>query len=169
MLAQNVFLLLLIFFWGFDSNCPKCGSKGFLPKAEKTFSCPKVGCLHKSCRLCHEPGHEPLTCSEVEKQHETGARTNVEEAMSTARIKKCPYCTTQFIPEMGGGCNWVTCNNCWKNFCYVCVSKSCSGRCRRPADLTERAAVKTAGNSAVKRISHDVDEGFFDGMVEKLI
>jgi len=152
-----------------ECNCPKCGSKGFLPKAEKTFSCPKVGCLHKSCRLCHEPGHEPLTCSEVEKQHETGARTNVEEAMSTARIKKCPYCTTQFIPEMGGGCNWVTCNNCWKNFCYVCVSKSCSGRCRRPADLTERAAVKTAGNSAVKRISHDVDEGFFDGMVEKLI
>mmetsp|Transcript_20090 Transcript_20090/g.29813 ORF Transcript_20090/g.29813 Transcript_20090/m.29813 type:complete len:631 (+) Transcript_20090:134-2026(+) len=98
-------------------SCPKCGYQAAVPATEMIFRCPVGECGHESCRKCGEEPHIPLKCSEVEKKHETKGRLKVEEAITEAKIRKCPKCTKKIVKE--SGCNKMTCA-CGTNFCYIC-------------------------------------------------
>jgi TRIAD3 protein (E3 ubiquitin-protein ligase RNF216) len=93
-------------------TCPKCGCKAVLDPAEKLFSCPIGSCRFVSCRFCQETSHIPLACKQIR-------RLSVEEAMSTAIIRKCPACSQEFIKAKGGECNKVR-RSCGTLMCYVC-------------------------------------------------
>lgn len=71
-------------------------------------------------RLCREPNHIPLKCSEVEKQKETDMRTFIEKRVTEAMIRKCHRCGKQFVKE--SGCNKMTCV-CGATSCYVCRAR----------------------------------------------
>lgn len=84
------------------------------------FRCPVGECGHESCRKCGEEPHIPLKCSEVEKKNETKGRVRVEEAITEAKIRKCPNCRKKIVKD--SGCNKMTCA-CGTNFCYICRAK----------------------------------------------
>lgn len=103
-------------------RCPKCDFQALLSPSEMIFYCPVESCRFESCKLCGEPSHIPLKCSEVEKQTETDGRKKVEEAMSEARIRTCPKpgCGNRFYKV--DGCNKMTCpkKGCGTWSCYIC-------------------------------------------------
>jgi hypothetical protein len=68
------------------------------------------------------------SCDEVEKGNVTKGRLLVEEAISAAKIRKCPNCKKAFIKS--DGCNKITCG-CGTKSCYiwyVVVGSWCSGK-----------------------------------------
>ena len=141
------------------------------------FACPE--CLFQSCKLCSEPNHIPLKCSEVEKQNETDGRKIVEEAMSEARIRTCPKvgCGNRFYKV--DGCNKMTCPKCRTLSCYICRAlipknvgyqhfcqtahcqhKSCK-KCQLYSNSKEddTRATKEAGEKAAKEIAENTAQG----------
>lgn len=97
--------------------CPFCDFATIPAAADKLFTCLNSECMIESCRLCKEPSHLPLKCSEVEKDDEVKRRVYVENKMSAALIKKCYNCQKPFIKS--DGCNKITCP-CGKAQCYLC-------------------------------------------------
>ncbi|KLU82613.1 hypothetical protein MAPG_01685 [Magnaporthiopsis poae ATCC 64411] len=107
-------------------TCPFCPFAAEYPDIEidKEFRCQNPGCEVTSCRLCRRETHIPKTCQEAVRENGHSARRVIEEAMSTALIRKCNKCGTPFIKE--NGCNKMTCTRagCHNVQCYIC-HKSC--------------------------------------------
>jgi TRIAD3 protein (E3 ubiquitin-protein ligase RNF216) len=101
-------------------TCPKCGFQAALDPSQRIFYCPVEDCQFESCRSCGEASHIPLRCDEVEKDQETKGRLTVEEAITNAKIRKCPKCSQGFIKS--DGCNKIRCG-CGAFVCYVCRAK----------------------------------------------
>ena len=59
----------------------------------------------------------PLSCEEVEKDHEVFARTKLENAATEAMIRQCTKCKKRFFKEEG--CNKMQCE-CGQSMCYLC-------------------------------------------------
>ncbi|KAK2779673.1 ring finger domain-containing protein [Colletotrichum kahawae] len=114
---------------GFEnlSACPFCPYAADCPPIEedKEFRCANPECEIVSCRLCKEETHVPRTCEEAAADNGISERRKIEEAMSSALIRKCNKCGTPFIKEEG--CNKMTCTRpgCRNVQCYVC-SQSCT-------------------------------------------
>jgi hypothetical protein len=166
--------VLIFYFYSSQSECPKCGSQATLPKKEKTMSCPLVSCRYQSCRMCSEPAHEPIRCSEVEKQIVTGARSFIEESMTDAYVRKCPSCNYAFVRD--SGCNKMTCANCSVLSCYICRQQiqdvfHFNALCPLYSndDLTDRQNVRTAGTDAERRAQRDIGTAELEGTVQMLI
>jgi hypothetical protein len=160
----------------FSSECPKCGNQGILPQKENTFSCPLASCRHQSCSMCSEPAHEPLKCSEVEKQQVTGARSSIEESMTDAFVRRCPSCNYGFVRE--SGCNKMTCRNCNALSCYICRqliqgANHFNGPPHCPLysedDMTDRQNVRTAGSAAEQRAGRELGTSELKGLVQKYL
>ena len=156
-------------------RCPKCDFQAQLSPSEMIFHCPVESCRFESCKLCGEPSHIPLKCSEVEKQNETDGRKKVEEAMSEARIRTCPKagCGNRFYKV--DGCNKMTCpkRGCGTWSCYICralIEKSVGYQhfCQTPhcnhktcnkcplyssSEQDDIRATKEAGQKAAKEVS----------------
>ena len=94
------------------------------------FTCPIEDCQYESCRKCGRASHIPYRCEEIEaKEHEEErkkkihtdhkdqGRKKVEEAISDAKIRHCPKCSTAFIKS--DGCNKMKCP-CGILMCYIC-------------------------------------------------
>ncbi|KAL0768779.1 hypothetical protein CaCOL14_008087 [Colletotrichum acutatum] len=107
-------------------TCPFCPYAAEYPPVDinKEFKCENPDCQVVSCRLCREETHIPRTCEEAAGDSAEGARRQIEEAMSSALIRKCNKCGMAFVKE--SGCNKMTCTKrgCRNVQCYVC-SKSC--------------------------------------------
>ncbi|KXH41445.1 ubiquitin-conjugating enzyme [Colletotrichum nymphaeae SA-01] len=107
-------------------TCPFCPYAAEYPPVDinKEFKCENPDCQVVSCRLCREETHIPRTCDEAAGDSAEGARRQIEEAMSSALIRKCNKCGMAFVKE--SGCNKMTCTKrgCRNVQCYVC-SKSC--------------------------------------------
>lgn len=86
-------------------QCPRCGYSADVPSTQRVFTCPIAECGFESCVECGEESHIPLRCNEVEKKRETKGRLAVEEAISAAKIRRCPACQKAFIKS--DGCNKV--------------------------------------------------------------
>ena len=146
-----------------------------LPETQMIFCCPHCG--YESCRLCGEPPHIPLKCSEVEKKDETSARLKIEEAMTKARIRHCPKgCEKGFYKIEG--CNKMTCPTCQTKMCYICrkiipssigyshfcgkphCNKKC-GKCHLHTNSEEDdlRAAREAGIKAAKEIKSSDQDG----------
>ena len=156
-------------------RCPKCDFQALLSPSEMIFHCPVESCRFESCKLCGEPSHIPLKCSEVEKQNETDGRKKVEEAMSEARIRTCPKagCGNRFYKV--DGCNKMTCpkRGCGTWSCYICrtlIEKSVGYQhfCQTPhcdhkkcnkcplyssSEQDDIRATKEAGQKAAKEVA----------------
>lgn len=125
------------------ASCPFCDFAAEYPPVEvnKVFTCENPECGVVSCRLCKEEAHIPKTCEEMKKEDNgEEARKTIEEAMSSAMIRKCNKCklwdadrvgppsvnwtagSAPFIKE--AGCNKMTCTRCMNVQCYIC-HKSC--------------------------------------------
>lgn len=117
---MSLIVLISFFFHVISSSCPKCGIQAEIPQAQMIFQCPEASCGQETCKLCGEPAHIPLKCSEVEKKQETQGRLKVEEAISNAKIRTCPKpgCGKKFV-KLGNDCNKMTCA-CGTWVCYVC-------------------------------------------------
>lgn len=148
-------------------TCPKCGFQAALDPSQKIFSCPVEDCLYESCRKCSEASHIPLRCDEVEKDQETKGRLTVEEAITNAKIRKCPKCNQGFIKS--DGCNKIRCG-CGTFVCYVCRAKikDYSHFCQTPhcghqtckkcplytkSEEDDARAMREAGLTAAKQVS----------------
>lgn len=96
----------------FLSECPFCDFKmECLPvEVDKEFRCQNSKCGKTSCRLCQKETHVPLNCEEAKKDSQITLRHIVEEAMTSALIRKCNRCERPFIKETG--CNKMNCTNC---------------------------------------------------------
>lgn len=150
-------------------TCPQCNFQAALDSSVTVFSCPVEDCRYESCRKCGEASHIPLRCEEVEKQDETKGRLTVEEAISNAKIRKCPKCAKGFIKD--DGCNKIRCG-CGTFVCYICNAKikdyshfcqtphcqhtgsSCKGKCPlfTKSDEDDARAMREAGLAAAKQV-----------------
>lgn len=82
------------------------------------FACPVQECQFESCKLCGKESHIPLRCEEYANQRkQDDGRLKIEEALSDAKMRKCPRCNKKFIKS--DGCNKMTCA-CGMKICYVC-------------------------------------------------
>ncbi|KAL5009343.1 hypothetical protein ScPMuIL_014924 [Solemya velum] len=99
-------------------SCPFCSFATIMSNPDDNlFKCLNPDCLKESCRLCQEPNHIPLRCSEVEKQGETSMRKFIELKMTEAMFRVCPKCSKRFYKEEG--CSMMTCP-CGQTMCYAC-------------------------------------------------
>eukprot|EP00979_Chaetoceros_neogracilis_P016056 scaffold6861_cov133-Chaetoceros_neogracile.AAC.1 len=140
------------------------------------LSCPLASCGHESCIMCSEPAHEPLKCSQVEKQLVTRARSSIEECMTDAYVRRCPSCNCAFVRE--AGCDKMICRNCNALSCYICreliantshfSERSCS-LYSLPDDMTDRQNVRIAGVAAEKLAQNDVGTTELEGLVQMLL
>jgi len=75
-------------------TCPFCPYAAEYPPVEvdKEFRCQNPECDEISCRLCRKPTHIPKSCAEAEMENGHSARRAIEEAMSSAMIRKCNKC-----------------------------------------------------------------------------
>ena len=101
-------------------ECPFCDYKAILPPIEEDFEfrCPNPECEKVSCRRCKSISHIPMSCEEHAKDNKVNSRHKIEEAMTTALIRKCNKCSKSFIKEYG--CNKMACTSCGNLQCYVC-------------------------------------------------
>ncbi|PNP55450.1 hypothetical protein THARTR1_04280 [Trichoderma harzianum] len=105
-------------------QCPFCSFAAICVSEEENreFPCQNPDCLVVSCRLCRGESHVPISCEEALQKTGFSARREIEEAMSSALIRKCNKCSTPFIKTLG--CNKVSCTRCGNIQCDVC-SKNC--------------------------------------------
>ena len=75
-------------------TCPFCPYAAEYPPIEvdKEFRCQNPECEEVVCRLCRKATHIPKTCHEAELENGHSARRIIEEAMSSAMIRKCNKC-----------------------------------------------------------------------------
>lgn len=76
------------------ARCPFCNYAAECPPVEedKEFRCENPECGIVSCRLCQSETHVPKTCAELAREKGHSARREIEEAMSTAIIRRCTKC-----------------------------------------------------------------------------
>ncbi|KAL6694144.1 hypothetical protein J3F84DRAFT_395823 [Trichoderma pleuroticola] len=93
-------------------QCPFCSFAAICVSEEENreFPCQNPDCLVVSCRLCRGESHVPISCEEALQKTGFSARREIEEAMSSALIRKCNKCSTPFIKTLG--CNKVSCTRC---------------------------------------------------------
>ncbi|CAI0645626.1 unnamed protein product, partial [Colletotrichum noveboracense] len=81
---------------GFEnlSACPFCPYAADCPPIEedREFRCINPGCEIVSCRQCKQETHVPRTCEEAAAENGISERRKIEEAMSSALIRKCNKC-----------------------------------------------------------------------------
>lgn len=123
-------------------QCFHCQFVVELDSCFQVLNCPR--CHKKTCRLCREAGHEPLPCGQVQ-----ASRIEVEEAMTAARLRYCPKCNTPFFKS--GGCNAVTCPQCYSYFKYECRCRQHTKYCTMP--ITEHMDMEQ-----VKRVGKETKE-----------
>ena len=73
------------------AECPFCDYKEEYPPVEenKEFRCRSPDCERVSCRLCNQISHIPKSCEEYAKDHKIDTRHALEEAMTSALVRKC--------------------------------------------------------------------------------
>ncbi|XP_043945361.1 E3 ubiquitin-protein ligase RNF216-like [Protopterus annectens] len=100
-------------------RCVFCNFPALLDLEVNLFSCPNPRCRKETCRKCHVlwKDHADMSCEEVAEKDEIKFRTNFEERMTAARVRKCHKCATSLIKC--GGCNRLSCR-CGAQLCYVC-------------------------------------------------
>jgi len=99
------------------ATCPACTYAVILPDNDQLLHCRRPECGKVTCRKCGVDNHQPLSCDQVEKAGETAARTNVENKMAEAVIRRCPTCNNPFTKMEG--CNLIKCT-CGATVCYLC-------------------------------------------------
>lgn len=82
------------------ARCPFCDFAADYPpiSVQKEFQCQHPSCRVISCRSCNAEAHYYRTCEEV-KRGPDGMRS-VEEAMSTALIRKCNKCDWFLLQQL---------------------------------------------------------------------
>lgn len=100
---------------GFE-KCPFCvyGVINIVePEVNMLFNCENQDCKKQSCRLCKKLFHFEELC-ETKK---LDLKHKIEEEMTDALIRTCPWCQRKIIIETD--CPSVQCI-CGKGFCYIC-------------------------------------------------
>ena len=101
-------------------NCPTpdCDMIYVVTTDGKPFTCSH--CRVKLCTSCHVQYHDGLTCAMYQSGYIPVDR-EVREWMNRDREsrKLCPCCRSPI--EKTGGCNNMTCKNCKKHICWVCL------------------------------------------------
>lgn len=95
-------------------TCPTCGDGVIMPEGNTVHLC---ACGRKTCILCDEEDHKPLSCDEHDEQSVRGKQRRIEEAMTEALIRRCA-CGVAFVKT--DGCNKMTCRSCKRFMCYLC-------------------------------------------------
>ena len=92
--------------------CPFCryGNKNLVKPEIQCLNCHK-----KFCVSCKKTAHFPLECY----QKENGLCKVVEEAMTSALVRRCPKCMIPFIKQEAC-CNKILCGKCQAVSCYIC-------------------------------------------------
>ncbi|GAA6006084.1 hypothetical protein JCM11491_002026 [Sporobolomyces phaffii] len=101
-------------------KCPFCPFAYIIENdQERLFHCQRPECGVVTCRQCKKKDHLPKTCREVSDDAKIDAIHQVEEAMSSALIRKCPRCAEPYIKE-NDSCNKIYCGSCRTLSCYIC-------------------------------------------------
>jgi hypothetical protein len=85
-------------------ECPFCRIKAFC-ETPTTFDCHNPECLMSTCRKCKDTTHPGMSCAEYgkKKKEDTGddlatrVRHEMEEAMTKALVRYCPYVLKHYI------------------------------------------------------------------------
>ena len=143
------------------------------------LACPRPSCGKETCRGCGEAAHIPLRCDEVERAADASGRQRIEEAMTAARLRKCPgrdgRCGKPFFKTEG--CNKMTCPSCKTHSCYICrqvipkkvgYARVCQtahcdhrrcGKCVLSRTMPGRSkGVREAGLAAQAAVADDADD-----------
>jgi len=108
-------------------KCPFCDfvmEMDLSPEENKVFVCQAPECGKESCRLCKQENHLPQKC-DLERKCQAEHRHTVEESMSAALIRECPFCRTKGVSSRfvkTDGCNKMTCPKCKGWVCYQCTA-----------------------------------------------
>lgn len=112
-----------------------------------------------------------IRCDEIEKEKVTKGRLAVEEAITDAKVRRCPTCKKSFIKE--SGCNKITCG-CGTKVCYLCQAKikDYSHFCQTPhcdhkekckkcplytnAEEDDKRAMRAAGFAAAEKVKENI-------------
>eukprot|EP01117_Protostelium_nocturnum_P019066 TRINITY_DN814_c0_g1_i1.p1 TRINITY_DN814_c0_g1~~TRINITY_DN814_c0_g1_i1.p1 ORF type:complete len:619 (-),score=209.61 TRINITY_DN814_c0_g1_i1:131-1897(-) len=96
---------------------PNCGNA--ITADMITGTVVRCSCGHSFCFTCHRDSHAPISCEQV-KDWEKKCKDDSETThWKTVNTKECPKCDTPV--EKNGGCNHMTCRQCFYEWCWICV------------------------------------------------
>lgn len=109
---------------GRRKTCPNCGmiTEHEMPKLRRTkkrdimIKCET--CDLEWCFKCQAPWHEGVSCRTYQKGDRNFQKWTKSRNNNVANCQKCPTCRV-FI-QRSAGCNHMTCNRCYTEFCYNC-------------------------------------------------
>jgi len=78
-------------------------------------------CTTAFCIKCGEEPHAPITCRDLEKWNIKCRNESETANWILANTKSCPFCNSRI--EKNQGCNHMTCQQCRKDFCWICLGK----------------------------------------------
>ncbi|KAK3676906.1 hypothetical protein LTR78_003110 [Recurvomyces mirabilis] len=91
-----------------------------LPEIDSDTICMCNTCNASACVSCDRPYHESETCAQYQgrRKRQTETEEKASETLIGKKCKHCPKCKKNI--EKNGGCDMVTCTQCYTNFCWRC-------------------------------------------------
>jgi ariadne-1 len=86
----------------------------------KDVSCKR--CDSSFCFLCGDKPHLPVSCKLWRKYQTSVGRLDQREEEVEKKTIACPNCGVGITKN--GGCNHMTCSQCFHEFCWICLSEN---------------------------------------------
>ena len=94
---------------------PDCKVVAHVPNEEGIITCSK--CSTRFCFSCGDSPHTPARCRDVQDWNRLFGNSKL---WIIKNIKPCPGCSVPM--EKNGGCDHMTCSQCYHEFCWQCLS-----------------------------------------------
>jgi len=108
---------------GDAKNCPTPGCTYVFIKdggAPHNVQCPK--CTKHYCSGCYFPHGKDMSCKDAVLANDKNAADKANLDWIKKNTKACPHCNVAV--QKNGGCRFMDCISCHKEFCWVCLAKT---------------------------------------------
>jgi ariadne-1 len=101
--------------WCTRKGCEQCLVRGHF-SVQQTGECI---CGQETCLCCRQEKHAPCSCDVARVWIEKESSESENTLWLQANTRCCPQCRKPI--EKNGGCNYMRCQSCQYQFCWVCM------------------------------------------------
>eukprot|EP01006_Ploeotia_vitrea_P016498 TRINITY_DN47199_c0_g1_i2.p1 TRINITY_DN47199_c0_g1~~TRINITY_DN47199_c0_g1_i2.p1 ORF type:complete len:407 (-),score=53.74 TRINITY_DN47199_c0_g1_i2:762-1982(-) len=131
------------------SSVPHCGNCVRVTGVGKCCDA-QCSCGHSFCFKCLSDTHSPATCDMNRKWKEKCKEDSETCEWLKANTKDCPSCHHPI--EKNGGCNYVACTKCSREFCWMCMFICPKGDSHTSHDCNKyKGSDETEGRDSLNR------------------
>ncbi|XP_015907373.1 potential E3 ubiquitin-protein ligase ariadne-2 [Parasteatoda tepidariorum] len=107
-------------------------------------------CQTNFCFKCGSAYHAPLDCNTVKKWAQKCTDDSETANYISVNTKDCPFCHACI--EKNGGCNHMSCWNCKRQFCWICLGEwNGHVKCNAYEENTRDASLQSQAREALSK------------------